>query len=80
MAARLRKQHQDEVRFKIQSSQLINRLQNHGLGKNKMTVTQIRAAEVVLRKAVPDLTAIGGSDLMPPVQAAVVVKFGDGRD
>jgi len=32
MAERLRKRHQDEVRTKIQTSQLVNVLQNHALG------------------------------------------------
>lgn len=60
MAARLRLKHQEEVRLKIQASQLINRLQSHGLGKNKMSQTQIRAAEIVLRKTLPDLTHMSG--------------------
>lgn len=59
MAARkLRIRHSDEVRAKIQASQLINRLSNHALGETEMSVTQIRAAEILLRKSVPDLSAI----------------------
>lgn len=60
MAARtLRPRHQDEIRKKIQTSQLLNRLTNHGLGKLKtgMDATQVSAALGVLRKALPDLTA-----------------------
>jgi hypothetical protein len=60
MAARtLRPRHQDEIRQKIQTSQLLNRLTNHGLGKlkNGMDATQVSAALGVLRKALPDLTA-----------------------
>lgn len=59
MAARLRKQHQDEVRAKIQASQLINVLQNHALGKSEeLSATRIKAIEVLLRKSVPDLSAV----------------------
>ena len=57
MAARLHKFHDARTRSKIQASQLINRLQNHALGKNKMITTQVRAAEALLRKVMPDLQA-----------------------
>lgn len=59
MAARLRKQHQDEVRTKIQASQLVNMLQNHALGKSEkeLSATRLKAAEILLRKSLPDLTA-----------------------
>jgi hypothetical protein len=58
MAARLRKMHQDDVRAKIQTSQLINRLENHALGELELTATQIKAIEVLIRKTLPDLSAV----------------------
>ena len=58
MAARLRPRHQDEIRAKIQTSQLINRLMDHALGEVELSPTQIRAIEVLLKKSVPDLQAI----------------------
>lgn len=59
MAARMNARHQDAVRAKIQSSQLLNRLTNHALGKLKrpMDSSQVTAALGVLRKSLPDLTA-----------------------
>jgi hypothetical protein len=48
----------EEARQKIKTTQLINRLQNHVLGKVKMEPTQVRAVEILLKKAVPDLAAI----------------------
>jgi len=44
-------------RARIQASQLINRLQKFALGKAeyKLTISEIRAIEVLLRKCVPDL-------------------------
>lgn len=59
MAARLNPRNQDSVRARIQTTQLLNRLTNHGLGKLKkpMDATQVSAALGVLRKALPDLTA-----------------------
>lgn len=58
MGRPLRKLHQADVREKIRTSQLINRLQNHALGKVKLSTTQIRAIECLLRKTIPDLQSI----------------------
>ena len=59
MAARLRKFHSDEIRAKIQASQLINVLQNHALnGEDEMPASRMKAIEILLRKSVPDLSAI----------------------
>jgi len=57
MAARLNKRHDEEARNKIQTSQLINRLQGNALGtlKKEMTSTQIKCAEILLAKRLPDL-------------------------
>lgn len=58
MAARIRKQHQDEVRTRIQVSQLLNVLHRQALGEDEeMSPTRLRAAEILLRKSLPDLTA-----------------------
>ncbi len=67
MAARLRAYHQDEIRTKIQASQLVNRLTDHVFGKVEMSPTQVRAAEVLLKKSVPDLSAVelSGDDANP---------------
>lgn len=58
MAARIRKHHQDEVRARIQTSQLVNRLTDHALGKTEMTATQVRAVEILLKKSIPDLQSV----------------------
>ena len=59
MATRLRKTHQEDVRTKIQASQLINVLQNHALGKSEdISMSRMKAIEILLRKSVPDLSAI----------------------
>ena len=68
----------DRWREKIKASMILNRLIDHMDGNCEMSTSQVRAAEIVLRKIVPDLSAVGGSDLMPPVQASVVVKFASG--
>ena len=58
MAARLKAYHQDEIRAKIQASQLVNRLTGHALGEIELTPTQIKAIEILLRKSLADLSAI----------------------
>jgi hypothetical protein len=42
------------VREKIQASMLIRALTDCVAGRNKMTSVQVRAAEVLLKKVVPD--------------------------
>ncbi|MES2323267.1 MAG: hypothetical protein V4633_13465 [Pseudomonadota bacterium] len=60
MAARLRKTHQDDVRTKIQASQLINVLQNHALGTTEVELSpsRLKAIEILLRKSLPDLQSV----------------------
>ncbi len=63
MAARLNPKHQDMIRDKIRASQLVNRLENHVLGKGEeneavdLSTTQVAAALGLLKKCVPDLKA-----------------------
>ncbi|NDB60304.1 hypothetical protein EB001_17895 [bacterium] len=59
MAERLRKRHQEEIRTKIQTSQLVNVLQNHALGlsENEITPTRMKAIELLLKKSLPDLSS-----------------------
>lgn len=60
MAARINKLHQEDVRAKIQASQLVNVLQNHALGKSEADIspTRMKAIEILLRKTLPDLSAV----------------------
>lgn len=59
MAARIRKHHQDEIRAKIQASQLINVLQNHALNEGtEISSSRMKAIEILLRKSVPDLSSV----------------------
>lgn len=62
MAARTKKiRHDGETRAKIQTSQLINRLEDHVLGKVDMKPTQVTAALGLLKKSIPDLSAVESS-------------------
>ena len=62
MAARIhRTTLHEKWREKIRVSLLINNLQNHVAGRIAMTMTQIRAAEILLRKCLPDLSLVEGT-------------------
>lgn len=60
MPARTKKiRHDDETRLKIKTSQLINRLSAHALGDDvELSQTQVKAIEILLRKILPDLSAV----------------------
>jgi len=58
MAKRKMLFHPDYVREKIRTSQLINRLQKCAFGEISLTMTQLRAIEILLRKSIPDLAAV----------------------
>lgn len=45
------------TRARIQTSMLLTRLHNHAAGKVNMSATQVRAAEILLKKSLPDLTS-----------------------
>lgn len=79
MAARtLRPKHSDEVRAKIQASMLIRGLQDNFEGKKNLTSGQIKSAEILLRKSVPDLSSIElSSDPNKPVQIVSQIRLVD---
>ncbi len=58
MAARMRKYHQDEVRAKIQASQLVNRLTDCAMGKVVLNTQQVQAIKVLLDKSLPNLSDV----------------------
>ena len=67
------KLHQDDVRKKIQVSQLINVLQDHALtGVGEITPTRMKAIEILLRKSIPDLSSVELSgDADAPIELKV---------
>ena len=53
---------QDKLRTSIKAAEIIKKLTSHILSNVKMTNTQVRAAEILLRKVQPDLLATAISD------------------
>lgn len=85
MARPIGKLHQEDVRRKIQTSQLINVLQDHALsGDGEISPTRMKAIEILLKKSLPDLTAVQLSgDADNPVlvsRVELVALDGDGTD
>jgi hypothetical protein len=64
MAARKNLSHDQRTREKIQTSQLVNRLQSFANGKIELSRDQIKAIEVLLKKSLPDLSAVELSGTM----------------
>ena len=64
MATRLNPRHQQMVCDKIQAIRIVEELQRHVFGEREMTSTEIRAAEILLNKSVPNLqaTELTGAD------------------
>ena len=60
MARRLNPKHDQTTRDKIRTSQLINRLMQNALGEleKEMTTSQVRSADILLKKVLPDLSAV----------------------
>lgn len=78
MAGRpINKLHQDDVRKKIQASQLIKVLQNHALtGEGDMSLSRMKAIEILLRKSIPDLSAVQLSgDENNPIRSSLELIF-----
>lgn len=71
------KLHQDDVRSKIQVSQLINVLTKQALGQgDDISLSRMKAIEILLRKSLPDLSAVTISgDPDNPVQTSLTVTF-----
>ena len=70
----INKLHQEDVRKKIQVSQLLNVLQNHALGVNddEISPTRMKAIEILLRKSMPDMASVTISgDFDQPLQHIV---------
>ncbi len=58
MAARLNPKHDARTRDKIKVSQLINLLQNNAEGKVELDSVRQKSIEILLRKALPDLSSV----------------------
>ena len=62
-------------RDRIQASMIVNRLTDHVKGDVELSATQVTAATVLLRKAIPDLGALTLSgDTKNPIAVTQVIR------
>ena len=73
MAVRSRLEHDELTRKKIQSTQIVNRLNKHVLSEDGdiMTVSQVNAAKVLLNKVIPDLSSV---DLVGQIDTSLTIN------
>lgn len=77
MAARKRKiTLSDEWKSKIQAGMILDRLVKHVNGEIDMSASQIKAADILLKKTIPDLgrTEVTGADGGPQVMTVTWKK------
>ena len=58
MAARLNRMHDETTRAQIKTTQIIKFLMEHVLDGKEIAPTRIKAAEILLRKVLPDLSSV----------------------
>ena len=58
MAKRINLRQDEQTRARIQTTKICERVQQHAMGKLELTATQLKAAEILLRKTLPDLQAV----------------------
>jgi hypothetical protein len=63
----------EKVRQRIRVGVVLRRVQNHALGKIAMSATELKAAEILLRKAVPDLKGVEHSGTVNHINYDAVV-------
>ena len=70
MARKIKLTTHSDVRDKISASMLLVRLQNHALGRLKkpMDASQVSAAQILLRKILPDLSSIDNTHEAGPFE------------
>jgi len=75
MAVRKNLSQAAKTREKIQTSQLINRLEDHILNDLELSGTQIKAIEILLKKTMPDLKQV---EVTGDVEKPITIKWANG--
>lgn len=80
MAARLNRRHSDEIRAKIQASNLVHRLTQCAMGEVELTPVQLGAINSLLDRSVPKLSQVqhvGGDEGDEPIKHKLTLEFVD---
>jgi hypothetical protein len=78
MAVRKRLYHPDEVRQKIKTSQLVNRLNSFVNGKIELSPHQVTAALGLIKKTMPDLSSVDATH-KGDAEHPIMITATDGR-
>lgn len=70
----------ERLRGKIKAGQILDRLCKYVYGEIEMKATQVRAAEILLRKCLPDLQAIQVTGHDDGPLTVEIVRFGEKKD
>ena len=70
---RLNPKHDEKTRAKIQTSQIINRLMKNINGEVEMSSSQVRSAEILLKKTLPDLQSVEHSALVQHENKPIII-------
>jgi hypothetical protein len=71
ITAKLNPRHQQLIRDKINAALLVERLTECALGQTELTSQQMKAIEILLKKSVPDLSAV---EMTGDADAPVLLK------
>lgn len=73
ITAKLNPRHQQLIRDKINAGLLIEQLHGCALGEIELTSQQMKAIEILLKKSVPDLSAVelSGNDDSPMIMKVI---------
>lgn len=75
MAARRSPTHDAQTRERIQTSQLVNRLQDNAMGKIELTKGQLKSIEILLKKTLPDLSSVAlTGDPSAPITHRIILE------
>lgn len=72
ITAKLNPRHQQLIRDKINAGILVERLTECALGQLELTSQQMKAIEILLKKSVPDLSAV---EMTGDADAPVLLKI-----
>ena len=72
MPRRIKYNHDESTRMKIRTAQIVNRLQDHFDGKITLTREQIKVADILLKKTLPDLTQVTLEPSKEPFKLKVI--------
>ncbi len=70
-----RQRRSQRLRDKISASKIVDRLQRFVSGEVEMSASQVRAAETLLKKVLPDLKQVDVGKVLPATDARMMSEY-----